>query len=104
MRAASDFGDRGLGGVRGNRKVGVIGDNSRSKMESGEAGNTGDAMGNSPSILGGEGGTRNGLCGDVGHSGEVRDPGVSGSQYERGGTGGASRSTTPTIIVSGASA
>lgn len=90
---------RGKGGVRGNRKVGVIGDNIRSNRESGEAGKIGEAMGNSALRLGGGGGGRKGLRGGAGDNGDVSASGVSGSQYERGGTGGASGSITLAFVV-----
>jgi hypothetical protein len=93
------MGDSGFGGVRGNRKVGVMGVNMRSKMESGEAGRIGEAMGNRALGLGGGGGERNGFRGDAGDNGDVSASGVSGSQYERDGTGGASRSIITALIM-----
>lgn len=80
MRGARDLGDSGHGGVRGNRNVGVTGEPIWSKMESGEAGKTGEAMGNSVRGPGDKGGYRKGLHGDVGDNGEVSVSGVSGSQ------------------------
>lgn len=73
-----------------------MGEKARSKMDSGEAGSMGEAMGKPALGLGSGGGKRKGLCGD---NGEVSGSGVSGSQYDRGGTGGMSRSVMPGIMA-----
>lgn len=70
--------DIGIGGVRGKRNVGDMGDMLRSKIDNGEAGKRGDAIGKSAPGLGWparEGEKRKGLCGDTGDAIGTNAPG-----------------------------
>lgn len=79
----------GVRDIAAKKNVPVVGDTARSKIDNGEAGSSGEAIGNSAYGWKGSldgGGERKGLRGDIG---AVCGEGVSGSQYDSGGMGGA---------------
>jgi len=84
----------------------AVGDNAWPKIDSGEAGRSGDALGNSTYAFVANwcGGIRNGFMGDFGVGGDAilaNGDGVSGSQYDNGGTGGASLSRRAILDIDG---
>mgnify|MGYP006877413141 CR=1 FL=1 len=93
-------------GVRERVDLGAVGDDAWSKIDSGEAGRSGDALGESirAFVANWCGGMRNGFIGDFGVGGDAilaNGEAVSGSQYDNGGTRGTSSSRLAILDVDG---
>jgi len=81
--------------VRNSEGAGAVGDRALSKIDSGEAGSSGDALAKCAHVLvaNSYGAIRKGFVGDIrveGNTMLAKGDGVSGSQYDGGGTGGGS--------------
>ena len=92
--------------LRSREGAGAVGDRTFSKIDSGEAGSSRDALGKCAymSVVNWCGGMRKGFIGDIGVEGNAllaQGDGVSGSQYDSGGTGGGLSSRGAMLDVNG---